>query len=174
MGSILNPYLSFTDNCREAMEFYQSVFGGDLTVMTFGEMGGEPADGVMHSQLETPAGYTLMASDNPPEMGPASGNGSVSLSGDDVEDLLGAVRTTMRRSAGGRAETTGRSRGNRCWRRRTAGLGLHAGGAQHLHPAGLSAGAAFAPSSWTGRSPAWAAHASGLVPPHTADGTLVS
>jgi NAD(P)-dependent dehydrogenase (short-subunit alcohol dehydrogenase family) len=33
---------------------------------------------------------------------------------DDVEDLLGAVRTTMRRSAGGRAETTGRSRGNRC------------------------------------------------------------
>jgi PhnB protein len=26
----LNPYLSFRDNAREAMEFYQSVFGGDL------------------------------------------------------------------------------------------------------------------------------------------------
>jgi NAD(P)-dependent dehydrogenase (short-subunit alcohol dehydrogenase family) len=33
---------------------------------------------------------------------------------DRVEGLLGAVRTTMRRSASGRAETTGCSRGNRC------------------------------------------------------------
>jgi PhnB protein len=89
MGSILNPYLSFTDNAREAMEFYQSVFGGDLDVMTFGQMGGQPEDGVMHSQLVTPAGYTLMGSDNPPEMGPAAGNGAVSLSGDEVEALQG-------------------------------------------------------------------------------------
>ena len=89
MASILNPYLSFTDNCREAMEFYQSVFGGELDVMTFGQMGGEPAEGVMHSQLQTSAGYTLMASDNPPEMGPAAANGAVSLSGDEVETLSG-------------------------------------------------------------------------------------
>lgn len=101
MGSILNPYLSFTNNCREAMEFYQSVFGGELQVMTFGEMGGQPADGVMHSQLETPEGYTLMASDNPPEMGPAPGNGSVSLSGDDVEGLTGHFAAL---SAGGSVE----------------------------------------------------------------------
>lgn len=89
MGSILNPYLSFTDNAREAMEFYQSVFGGDLDVMTFGQMGGQPEDGVMHAQLRTDAGYTLMGSDNPPEMGPSAGNGSVSLSGDEVEALQG-------------------------------------------------------------------------------------
>lgn len=89
MGSILNPYLSFTDNAREAMEFYRSVFGGELDVMTFGQMGGQPEDGVMHSQLTTPAGYTLMGSDNPPEMGPATGNGAVSLSGDEVEALQG-------------------------------------------------------------------------------------
>lgn len=101
MGSILNPYLSFTNNCREAMEFYQSVFGGELQVMTFGEMGGQPADGVMHSQLETPQGYTLMASDNPPEMGPAPDNGSVSLSGDDVEGLTGHFAAL---SAGGSVE----------------------------------------------------------------------
>lgn len=45
MGSILNPYLSFTDNAREAMEFYRSVFGGDLDVMTFGQMGGQSETG---------------------------------------------------------------------------------------------------------------------------------
>ena len=31
MASRLNPYLSFSDNARQAMEFYQSVFGGELT-----------------------------------------------------------------------------------------------------------------------------------------------
>jgi PhnB protein len=34
MQSRLNPYLSFKDNAREAMQFYQSVFGGNLTVST--------------------------------------------------------------------------------------------------------------------------------------------
>ena len=90
MASQLNPYLSFRDNAREAMEFYQSVFGGQLDVMTFGQMGGEPADGVMHSYLGGgPHGFVLMASDTPPEMGETSPNGSISLSGDDVDDLTG-------------------------------------------------------------------------------------
>ena len=31
MASTLNPYLSFRDNAREAMEFYQSALGGDLS-----------------------------------------------------------------------------------------------------------------------------------------------
>lgn len=102
MASILNPYLSFTDNCREAMEFYKSVFGGELSVMTFGQMGGQPEEGVMHSNLETPSGYTLMGSDNPPEMGGSSGNGSVSLSGDDAEELGGYFG---RLSEGGTVDT---------------------------------------------------------------------
>ena len=29
--SRLNPYISFSDNARQAMEFYQWVFGGELT-----------------------------------------------------------------------------------------------------------------------------------------------
>ena len=33
----LNPYLAFRDNARAAMEFYHSVFGGDLTVNTFAD-----------------------------------------------------------------------------------------------------------------------------------------
>ncbi|HWJ51935.1 MAG TPA: VOC family protein, partial [Propionibacteriaceae bacterium] len=62
MASRLNPYLSFSDNAREAMEFYKSVFGGNLTLNTFGEYGtqGDEANKIMHAQLETDAGYTLM------------------------------------------------------------------------------------------------------------------
>jgi PhnB protein len=94
MASRLNPYLSFPGNAREAMELYRDVLGGELTVTTF-EQGGLPhqpdeADKIMHAQLETPAGYTLMASDTPAGMERTVGtNVSISLSGDDVEELRG-------------------------------------------------------------------------------------
>ncbi len=93
MTSRLNPYIGFSDNARQAMEFYRDVFGGELTLNTFGEMGGAaPGDEnkIMHAQLETPAGYTLMASDTPPGMPRSEGSSiSVSLSGDDADDLRG-------------------------------------------------------------------------------------
>ena len=38
MPSVLNPYISFRDNARQAMEFYKDVFGGDLTLNTFGRV----------------------------------------------------------------------------------------------------------------------------------------
>ena len=93
--AILNPYLSFDGNAREAMEFYQSVFGGELTVMTFGDMGASehegtpiPSDGVMHAQLTTDEGFTLMGSDHAggAEVTP---NGHISLSGDESDLLHG-------------------------------------------------------------------------------------
>lgn len=90
MASRLNPYLNFQSDAREAIEFYRDVFGGELNVMTFGDMGGEPADGVMHAQLETPAGFTLMASDAPPgETISPGGAVHISLSGDDTDALTG-------------------------------------------------------------------------------------
>jgi PhnB protein len=91
MASRLNPYIQFKDTANEALTFYRSVLGGELNVSRFGDFGSteEPlASQVMHGQLETPAGFTLMASDTPPGMdlkGP--GNITVSLSGDDAEDL---------------------------------------------------------------------------------------
>ena len=93
MPSILNPYLSFDDNARQAMEFYKSVFGGDLTVSTFGE-GGMPHDPaeakkVMHAQLRSPGGFVLMGSDTPASMGASRANGAISLSGDNESELSG-------------------------------------------------------------------------------------
>ncbi len=93
MTSRLNPYLSFKDNAREAMAFYQAALGGELVVNTFGEYGDQSAPEanlVMHSLLETPSGFTLMGADTPPGMEFQPGNTmSVSLSGDDPAELRG-------------------------------------------------------------------------------------
>jgi PhnB protein len=93
VASRLNPYISFRDNARQAMEFYKDVFGGNLSMNTFGEYGDPNAPGannIMHAQLETDQGFTLMASDTPPEMefNPA-GNIQISLSGEDEQQLRG-------------------------------------------------------------------------------------
>lgn len=93
MASRLNPYISFKDNARDAMEFYKDVFGGTLNLNTFGEYGqpdSPDADKIMHAQLETDSGYTLMASDTPQGMQYNPGdNITVSLSGDDSDELRG-------------------------------------------------------------------------------------
>ena len=94
MGSILNPYIAFREGkARAAVEFYQSVFGGELNVSTFGELGatheGLDPEWVMHGQLETPAGYTIMVSDAAQAEINVGDNISVSLSGDDGDALRG-------------------------------------------------------------------------------------
>ena len=88
----LNPYISFRDQAREALEFYQSVFGGELALDTFAQfdMGQDPSENdlIMHGQLETPAGFVLMAADTPSTMPytPAAGV-AISVSGDDEAAL---------------------------------------------------------------------------------------
>jgi PhnB protein len=93
MKSRLNPYISFAGNAREAMEFYQSVFGGTLTLSTFGEYGApDPAsaDKIMHGLVETDSGMALMGADTPPGMPHNPGtNIAISLSGDDADALRG-------------------------------------------------------------------------------------
>ena len=72
MSVRLNPYLGFRDDAREAMTFYRSVLGGELTISTFADFHAseDPAeqDKVMHSQLETPDGLVLMGADTPSGM----------------------------------------------------------------------------------------------------------
>lgn len=93
MASRLNPYISFAGDARQAMEFYKEVFGGTLNISTFGEFGQQDtpyADQIMHGMLETDSGFTLMGADTPPGMEHNPGNNiSVSLSGDDAQELRG-------------------------------------------------------------------------------------
>jgi PhnB protein len=93
MASVLNPYISFDGNAREAMESYRDIFGGDLTISTFGEFGQADspiADKVMHGQLSAPNGMVLMGADNPPDTKHEPGNNiAISLSGTDADELRG-------------------------------------------------------------------------------------
>jgi PhnB protein len=94
MPSTLNPYLSFRDNARKAMEFYKTVFGGELEMQTFKEANAsrDPSDDdkVMHSSLEADNGIVFMASDTPTGMEHRPGTAmSMSLSGDDEPELRG-------------------------------------------------------------------------------------
>jgi PhnB protein len=94
VATLLNPYLGFRDTAKEAMEFYHSVFGGELTTSTFAEFQAseDPAerDKIMHSMLTTDSGLVLMAADTPNSMDYTPGNNhSISLSGEDEVELRG-------------------------------------------------------------------------------------
>ena len=95
MQSKLNPYMSFKGNARAAMEFYKTVFGGELELSTFGEAGmtdhGVQPDQIMHASLVADNGMTLMAADSATGMREyiAGTNMSISLSGDNEEELKG-------------------------------------------------------------------------------------
>ncbi len=92
--SQLNPYISFKDNAKQAMEFYQTVFGGKVETHTFKEFHAaqDPSDEdlVMHSMLTADNGIVFMASDTPKHMEYKPGNNmSMSLSGTDDAELSG-------------------------------------------------------------------------------------
>lgn len=92
----LNSYIHLLDGTREAMEFYKSVFGGEVYADTFGKyesadmpVDPEDRDKIMHAYLKGDNGIELMASDTPSSMG-APDTGSqmgLALNGDD-EELL--------------------------------------------------------------------------------------
>jgi PhnB protein len=94
LQSKLNPYLSFKDNAREAMELYHSIFGGKLEFHTFKEFNAsrDPSedDKIMHSMLEAANGITFMAADTPNSMEYRPGtNVSMSISGFNEKELAG-------------------------------------------------------------------------------------
>src|SRR5436190_12758794 len=96
MQSNLNPYLSFRDNAREAMEFYKTVFGGKLEMQTFKQYHAsqDPSEDnkIMHAMLTADNGSVFMGSDTPNSMEYHTGtNISMSLSGDQAAELRGYI-----------------------------------------------------------------------------------
>lgn len=79
----IHAYLTFTGNCREALEFYQGCFGGELSVQTVGDT---PASGEMDSRMRACVvlgilrgeDFQLYGTDMVPETGRTVGN-AVSL-----------------------------------------------------------------------------------------------
>ena len=73
MKTTINVYLTFNGNCKEAFDFYKSVFGGDFPqVSTFAEMppqagmppvAEEDKDKIMHVSLPISEETVLMGSD---------------------------------------------------------------------------------------------------------------
>jgi PhnB protein len=72
----INPYINFAGNCREAVNYYASVFNTQpAQIMTFGQMPGDPGrpmpeeakNLIMHAELHV-AGSSLMFSDTFPGM----------------------------------------------------------------------------------------------------------
>lgn len=91
MKPALHPYLLFNGNCREAMQFYQSVLGGELKMQTYEEakvpVSGEEKKNIIHASLEN-GGLTFMASDGDREHQVKMGdNFAMSISGDDEPAL---------------------------------------------------------------------------------------
>ena len=91
----VEPYLHFAGNCEEAMNFYKSIFGGELVISRFSDFAGpeqapqDTPNGVMHAVLKSDE-LSFMASDGMPEMTQVMGdNISMSISGDDEAQLTG-------------------------------------------------------------------------------------
>jgi PhnB protein len=95
MSTAVTPYLNFRGTARDALAFYEAVFGGELRVSSFKDFGMPVGDGeedlVMHGQLEVDGAPLIMGSDVPSHMGwtPGENTFSVSLSGDDEATLTG-------------------------------------------------------------------------------------
>lgn len=69
MSITTTTHLNFRGDARQALEFYQTVFGGQVTVATYGDFGmpkdAPGADGVVFGQLESDGGFRVMAYDIP-------------------------------------------------------------------------------------------------------------
>jgi PhnB protein len=68
------PYLHFSGTARDALSFYQSVFGGELTLHTNGDMGadGDP-DAIGHGILNGPV--SLFGADASSDQEPFAASG---------------------------------------------------------------------------------------------------
>jgi PhnB protein len=86
-----NPYVFFDGSCREAMEFYKSIFGGKLAILNW-ETNPNVQDAgmkgkVMHARLETDDGFVWMAADSPTALAKEGNRISLALGGMDEDKL---------------------------------------------------------------------------------------
>lgn len=97
MAVKLNAYINFKGEAKEALEFYRSVFGGEVYSDTFRSFASDAMpvpeqdlDNIMHGYLKGDNGIELMGSDAMSNMEvPTGGQIQLSLSGEDEATLKG-------------------------------------------------------------------------------------
>jgi PhnB protein len=88
----VTPYLFFNGNCREVMNFYREIFGGEVTAMTYGETQGAGGcaegakDRIIHAALKAPS-LLLLASDTPDDKLTTGDNIQLSLDCASLEEI---------------------------------------------------------------------------------------
>lgn len=90
----VTPHLNFRGSARQALELYHSVFGGDLVVFSYADMGNDDpatAGHVSWGQVTSPEGFRVMAYDAYPHLEWDQGQDPffVSVRGTDAEELTG-------------------------------------------------------------------------------------
>ncbi len=72
------PHLNFRGDARAALQFYESVFGGQAFIRTYGDLGmpkdAPGADNVVFGQVATADGFRVLAYDIPGESGGSTHN----------------------------------------------------------------------------------------------------
>ena len=93
MSVVTTPHLNFRGTAKAALEFYQTVFGGELTALT-NEQGGrldvpEELQQIIFGQVVSENGFRIMAYDVPSTMTYDQGDKSlfVSVRCDSVEEI---------------------------------------------------------------------------------------
>lgn len=107
----INPYINFNGNAEEAFEFYQSVFGGEISsIVHFKDLAGpdfevpaDEANKIMRITLPI-GGNLLIANDVPVAMGPVNENENRSKISVSVDSRVEADRIFAGLSAGGAIE----------------------------------------------------------------------
>ncbi|MBG0817550.1 VOC family protein [Planomonospora sp. ID82291] len=94
MGIETTVHLNFEDEAREALEFYRSVFGGQVVAFTYGQAQDveHPADTdrLAWGEVRTEAGFHVMAYDVREDQTYDAGDRPffVSVRGDDTEEII--------------------------------------------------------------------------------------
>lgn len=114
MSVTTTTHLNFRGDARQALTFYQSVFGGDLIAITYADAHAvqdpSEAEQVMWGQVIAPSGFHIMAYDVPSRLpwSPGETPFFVSVRSNDADEI------------------------SRCWERLSHGAGI----VQPLAPAG--------------------------------------
>ncbi len=92
MSITVTPHVNFRGNAREALEFYQTVFGGELAIVSYADMGNSDpalADRVTWGQVAADNGFRIMAYDVYPhlEWDPGQNPYFISVRGTDPAQL---------------------------------------------------------------------------------------